>query len=128
MSIVYKGNLPLKSGVLNHEQFFSIIDTVLRTSVQTITLPVGATTFEVVDDTVIVIGDAGGNTIATITGGVIGQKLSLLFSDALVTITDNNTHTSDSIDLGSAFTSADDKTLMLLFDGTSWYETGRSVN
>ena len=47
------------------------------------------------------------NTIATITGGVNGQHLTLIFVDGLVTITDDNTHGANSVDL-SAFTSADD--------------------
>lgn len=75
-----------------------------------------------------ITGDAGTNTLATITGGVLGQTLFLEFVDGLVTITDDNTHAANSIDLSAAFTSADDTILMLLFDGTSWYEVSRSVN
>jgi len=77
---------------------------------------------------VTVTGDAGGNTIATITGGVAGQLVTLIFVDALVTISDDNTHAANSVDLSAAFTSADDTTLQLAFDGTSWYEVSRSVN
>ncbi len=73
-------------------------------------------------------GDAGGNTVTTITAGVTGQTLTLLFVDTDVTITDDNTHAANTIDLSAAFVSADDTTLQLLFDGTSWYETSRSVN
>jgi hypothetical protein len=75
-----------------------------------------------------VTGDAGGNTIATITGGISGQELILIFVDALVTITDDNTHAANSVDLSAAFTSADDVVLKLVFDGTSWYEVSRSIN
>lgn len=76
----------------------------------------------------IITGDAGANTIATITGGIDGQFLCLLFVDALVTITDDNSHAADSVDLSAAFTSADDTVLLLKYDGTSWYEVSRSVN
>jgi hypothetical protein len=92
------------------------------------TLGVGATTFAVTSDIVTVAGDGGGNTIATITGGVSGQILTILFSDALITITDDNTHAANSVDLSAAFTSADDTMLTLMYDGNSWYEVSRSVN
>ena len=76
-------------------------------------------------------GDGGGNTVATITGGQDGQLLTIIFVDALVTITDTDAHGADTVDLAGAatdLTSADDTTLQLVYDGTSWYETGRSVN
>lgn len=73
-------------------------------------------------------GDVGTNTIATITGAVVGQMLVLQFVDGLITITDDNTHAANSVDLSAAFTSADDTILVLIYDGTSWYETSRSVN
>jgi hypothetical protein len=92
------------------------------------TLGAGVTTFAVSSDLAVITGDAGANTIATITGGVEGQVLKLLFVDALVTISDDNTHAADTCDLSAAFTSADDKTLTLIYDGTSWYELCRSTN
>jgi len=95
---------------------------------EAVTVAAAATTFAVDSNLVTLTGDAGGNTVATITGGVSGQLLTLIFVDALVTITDNNTHAANSIDLSAAFTSADDTTLQLVFDGTSWYEISRSVN
>lgn len=128
MTVPYQGGLPIKEGTINYEQFISILHNALRPSLQGIVLSAGATTIGIVDDTIIVVGDAGGNTISTITGGIMGQTLTLLFVDALITITDDNTHTINSVDLNSAFISADDKTLMLLFDGISWYEISRSVN
>jgi len=93
-----------------------------------LTLGAGAVTFAVVGMGMTITGDALGNVIATITGGTAGQTLLLMFVDALVTITDNNAHAADSIDLSAAFVSADDTLLMLGFDGTSWYEICRSVN
>ncbi len=96
--------------------------------VQTTTLGVAATTFAVTEDVITLTGDGGGNTIATITGGYAGQEITIIFTDGNVTITDDNTHAANSVDLSAAFTGADDTTLKLVFDGTSWYEISRSVN
>jgi len=93
-----------------------------------VALGAAAVTFSAATNFVTVTGDAGTNTIATITSGTIGGTLVLLFTDALVTVTDNDTHSADSVDLNAAFTSVDDTTLTLLYDGTSWYELSRSVN
>ncbi|MFQ5630490.1 MAG: hypothetical protein ACE5I1_17090, partial [bacterium] len=57
-----------------------------------------------------------------------GGFLTLIFVDGLVTITDDNTHAADTIDLNAAFTSADDTVLRLEHDGNSWYEVSRSAN
>lgn len=95
------------------------------------TLGAGATTFAVASEIMIITGDGGGNTIATITGGTEGMILILLFVDANITITDTDAHTANTVDLaGTAtdLTSADDTVLTLFFDGTSWYEISRSVN
>ena len=95
---------------------------------EAVTCGAAATTFAVDSNLVTVTGDAGGNTIATITGGVAGQLVTLIFVDALVTVTDTAAHTANTVDLSAAFTSADDTVLQLVFDGTSWYEVSRSVN
>lgn len=92
------------------------------------TLGAGVTTFAVTGDVMVITGDAGANTIATITGGGTGQELTLIFVDGNVTITDTDAHTANTVDLSAAFTSADDTVLKLIFDGTSWYEVSRSVN
>lgn len=93
-------------------------------------IPLGAAaiTFATATNFLTVTGDGGANTIATITNGIEGQMLSMLFVDALVTITDDDSHAADSVDLSAAFTSADDTTLTILYDGTSWYEISRSIN
>ena len=93
-----------------------------------LTLGLGATTFAAVGEFMRITGDGAANTVATITAGVAGQILTLVFVDALVTITDTDAHTANTVDLSAAFTSADDTILSLIFDGVSWYETGRSVN
>jgi len=101
-----------------------------NTAQQTITLGASATTFAVTKNVTTVTGDAGANTVATITGAVVGIY-TFIFVDALVTITDDDTHAANSVDLaGTAtnFTSADDKTLTLVFDGTSWYQLSTSAN
>ena len=96
---------------------------------QTITLDASVTTFALTDNVAVVTGDAGANTIATITGPrLVGASIIyLLFADALVTITDDDSHADETIDLSAPFTSADDATLTLLFDGVSYYEVARSV-
>lgn len=93
-----------------------------------VTLGVGADTFAAAGNSMVITGDGGTNTVATITGGVTGQRLILLFVDGLVTITDTSAHTANTVDLSAAFTSADDTVLEIFFDGTSWYEVSRSVN
>ena len=92
------------------------------------TLGVGVTTFAVTSNVCVITGDGGGNTVATITGGVSGQLLTLIFGDALVTITDDATGNADTINLSGAFTSTADDTMQLVYNGTSWRETNRSVN
>jgi hypothetical protein len=93
------------------------------------TLGIGAVTFGLTTSFHTVTGDGGGNTLATITGATAaGQTITLLFVDTDVTITDDDTHAANSVDLSAAFVSADDTTLQLLYDGTSWYELTRSVN
>lgn len=95
---------------------------------QTLTLGAAATTLAVTANFLVLTGDVGGNTLATITGGIAGQRLTILFTDGNVTITDNDAHDANSVDLSAAFTSADDTILDLIFDGNSWYERSRSVN
>jgi len=92
------------------------------------TLGLGVTTFAAVGEYMQITGDGAANTVATITAGATGQMLVLVFVDALVTITDTDAHTANTVDLSAAFTSADDTILVLIFDGTSWYEVSRSVN
>lgn len=93
-----------------------------------LTLAAAATTFVKTSRMMTITGDGGANTLATITGGVSGEELTLIFVDALVTITDDDSHTADTVDLSAAFTSADDTVLKLGYDGVSWYEVSRSVN
>ena len=100
---------------------------VANTKINT-TLAAAATTLAVTNNFVKVTGDAGANTLATITGGVSGQVLTLLFVDGLVTITDTAAATANTVDLSAAFTSSANDTLTLISDGNKWFEVARSVN
>lgn len=62
-------------------------------------------------------------TITTFDNGHPGQEIVIIFTDANTTIAET-----DNIKLSAAFTSTADDTMRLLFDGTSWFETARSVN
>jgi len=95
---------------------------------QSTTLGAAATTFAITGEYIELTGDVGTNTIATITGGVTGQLIIIEFVDALVTITNDNTHAANTIDLSAALVGADDTILMLVYNGTSWYEVSRSSN
>lgn len=67
--------------------------------------------------------NAGATTITTFDDGATGQEISILFTDANTTVSE-----AGNIRLSAAFTSTADDTMMLMFDGTNWFETSRSVN
>jgi hypothetical protein len=108
----------------------NIANNAVKRTITATGLGAGVATFACVGEAMTITGDALGNTVTTITGGVTGQTLILTFVDALVTISNNDAHTANTIDLsgGANLVSADDTMLMLFFDGTSWYELSRSVN
>lgn len=94
------------------------------------TLGVGATTFAADSNVVELDCDGFGNNISTITGGVSGQILILIFEDGNCTIVDDDNNGANATNLNGSgnYTAADDDTLTLVYDGTSWYELSRSVN
>jgi len=100
----------------------------LKMGNSTLTLAAAATTIAVTSALMTITGDAGANTVATITGAKSGNILTLIFVDGNVTITNTDAHTANTVDLSAAFTGADDTVLQLIFDGTSWYEIARSTN
>jgi hypothetical protein len=100
----------------------------LASTATSVTVAAAATTFAVTSNVVTVTGDAGGNTVATITSGVSGQILTLIFVDTKVTITDTAAATANTVNLSAAFTSAANTTLTLVNNGTKWFEIARSVN
>ena len=106
----------------------NVTGTVVVASVIPTTLGSGATTLAVASRVVKLTGHASGNTIATITGGISGMSLVIIFVDALVTITDTDAPTANTVNLSAAFTSSANDTLSLVYDGTKWFETARSVN
>jgi parallel beta-helix repeat protein len=93
-----------------------------------VVLAAAATTIAVYAEFVSITGDAGTNTIATITGGTKGMMLRLFFNDGLVTITDTAAGTADTVNLSGAFTGAANTVLTLIYSGAKWYEISRSVN
>ena len=93
------------------------------------TLATGVTTYAVTSRVVTLTGD-GAATIGTITGANAGIY-TFIFVDANITITDTDEAVANKIDLAETatdFTSADDTTLTLVYNGKSWFEVSRSVN
>ncbi len=71
---------------------------------------------------------AGAVSIATIAGAPAnGCLLTLIFTDANVTLSDNNTGASNTLDLGGDISSADDKVVQLVHDGTSWFRVSAAA-
>ena len=91
-----------------------LVDSLSSNVLRTVTLGVAATTFAIASNGMTITGDAGSNTITTITGATNTTILVLEFVDALITITDDNTHASNTVDLSAAFTSVDDAILTQL--------------
>lgn len=56
------------------------------------------------------------------------MELTLYFVDGLVTLTDTDAATANTVNLSAAFTSSANDTLTLVFIGTKWFEKSRSVN
>ena len=108
--------------------FPNVTGTVVVASVIPTTLGLAAATLAVASRVVKLTGDAGGNTIGTITGGISGMSLVIIFEDALVTITNDDTSAANTVNLSAAFTSSANDTLSLVYDGNKWFETARSVN
>ena len=146
-TIVYKGRTSTSAGFIQSSQVgaavylvwistlnqwhavgFSGPEWFIDSTSEAATLGVGAATFAVRSDYMTITGDSGSNTITTITSGVKGMELILRFVDALVTITDDNSQTADTINLNGTFVSANRTILRLFHDGTSWHELSRSAN
>ncbi len=93
-----------------------------------VVLAVAASTLAQTAKAMTITGDAGGNSIAAITGGIPGEQLTLIFVDGNVALVDDASHSADTINLSGAFLSVLDAVITLLFDGTSWHEVSRSSN
>jgi len=82
-----------------------------------------ATTPSVAGVSYLDIANASATSITNFTGAVEGQMLLMVFRDANTTITRNNAYLAGSAN----FTSANNATLLLVSDGTAWYEVCRST-
>jgi len=90
----------------------------------------GGTTFAATSNVMEITGTGAGSTVGTITGGIGGMMLTLIFKDALTTITDTAVGAvgANQVCLSAAFTGALGTTLTLVSNGTYWQEVCRSVN
>jgi len=88
-----------------------------------VTLGAGATSLSASGRSAILLtGDAGGNSVSSISGGVQGQTLIIEFQDSLVNIT----NAAAKLMLNEAFYGKQFDTLTLFYDGTRWEEIGRN--
>lgn len=108
------------------------IGTGVATEPAALTLGVGVATFAVKSDVMKMTGDGAGNTITTITGGLNGQRLTLIFADGLISLQNDDTHAADTIDLpgssGTPQAQPQDTVVGLVYDGISWFGMYRSTN
>lgn len=88
------------------------------------TYSAGATAPSVAGVSFLIIANSGATSITNFTNAVEGQMLLLKFNDANTTITRNNAYLAGGVN----FTSAANATLLLLSDGTNWYEVCRSTS
>jgi hypothetical protein len=71
------------------------------------------------------VANTGATSVTAFDDAEVGQTITLIFADANTTIVDGaNLHLSG----GANFVSSADDVLVLVYDGTSWYEVSRSVN
>ncbi len=87
-----------------------------------VTLVEGNQTLLVVGEAMTITGHANDSAITAFSGGVDGQALRLLFTNDKVAIANDP----GVIDLSVDFQSAEDTLLTFWYNGTSWYEVGRS--
>ena len=93
------------------------------------TLSLDAATTVAATRNVHVLDCVGAETLTTITGGLAGAMLTLIFFDAdACTITDDATCAANSINVSAAYVSTADDTLTLVSNGTCWREVSRAVN
>jgi hypothetical protein len=105
---IYKKN----DTVWTDGQGSSVIATPTVASAATFTVPAGAE----------IVAVSGTVNITSVTAGHPNQRVTLIFQDAL-TFTDGSNLT-----LAGNFVTTGGDTISLVCDGTTWYETSRSVN
>lgn len=86
-------------------------------------LTVNSATPSVVGFNIWTVANTNPTTITNFTGGVTGQTITLLFTEANTTLTDGA-----NLYLSGAFTSTINDTMTLFYNGTTWFEMSRSVN
>lgn len=87
-----------------------------------------ATTIAITSN-VVGLTTVGAETLTTITGGVVGQILTIIFRDSNCSLTDTAAGgAADTIALSAALTGANGTTLTLVRDTTQWFEIARAVN
>jgi hypothetical protein len=86
--------------------------------------PVNSATRAVGTGSFFTVDDSQATIINALTGGLDGQRLTLLFTDSLTTLDDNN----GTLNLAGDFTGTAGDTIELIHSGGNWYELGRSVN
>jgi len=114
-------------GVLKFALENVLKDVIVRANRIQLTLPLGATNFNVASSYMVMSAQAA-VTIATIGGGREGMILTLQFTDTNITITDTGTGVENTVNLVAAFTSTANTILQLKHDGTSWREICRSTS
>jgi len=145
--LISSGDLGLTGTRVNQGWFDNIESTnmpsVAGTSMQNIFVNLAGDTmggalefaYVTLDNTGASVSVAGGNvfyitqtsttpTISNFTGGSAGQVIFIIFGDGNTTLDE-----AGNIDLSTTpFSPTANDTLTLVFDGTTWYETARSVN
>ena len=69
-----------------------------------------------------------GGPLATITGGSLGQTLVILSSDDAATFNMTDSTGADKLELTASHTMSPKDTLIIVYNGTQWYETGTKAN
>lgn len=77
---------------------------------------------------VFTVANTGATTITAFDDGVPGQTITLIFSDANTTVQDASIGGVIQLAGGANFTGSANDVLVLITDGTNWYEVSRSVN
>lgn len=120
MTVGSATDLTARGGLKSDVGTTNIEDVMGTDTTPTVVVGASATTFAISRNVQIVDCDAGGNTVATITGGDDGVVAHLIFVDASCTITDSDDGAADTVDLPANVTSAADLVLCIVHNGTSW--------
>jgi len=117
----------INAGELNNTPLFGAstgaITTPTSTGVIVKTLTNLSATPSVVGYNMFYASNSGATTITNFTGGVTGQRITIIFTNSNTTVSDNA-----NIKLAGAFTSTADDVMNLVCVASVWYESSRSVN